>query len=326
MDRRTFIGSVAGGLLGVPFAATAQKELAPVIGFLNGGSPVLYAGPLRLFREGLKESGYVDGQNLTIEYRWADGHYDQLPALVADLIQRQVSVIAATSTPAALAAKAATTRIPIVFTTGNDPVELGLVVSMSRPNGNVTGASQMNSEVEPKRLELAHDLVPSATFVPLLVNPSNPATKLRLSEMQAAASKLGLKLQVLRASNEREIDDAFATAVRMRAGALVIVGDVFFNTRDEQFGALTLRHKLPTIYEGREFAEAGGLMTFGGSIQASYHAAGVYTGRILKGAKPGDLPVQQTTTIELIINLKTAKALGVTIPQSILLRADELIQ
>jgi putative ABC transport system substrate-binding protein len=326
MDRRTFIGSVAGGLLAMPFAAAAQQRVPPVIGFLNGGSPALYAGPLRAFREGLGETGYVDGQNVTIEYHWAEGHYDRLPALVADLIRRQVSVIAATSTPAALAAKAATTTIPVVFTTGSDPMQIGLVASMSRPSGNVTGASQMNSEVEPKRLELAHNLVPTAAFIALLVNPKSPVAKLRLSEMQAAAGVLGLKVHVLQASNERDIDDAFATAIRLRAGVLVIIGDIFFNTRDEQFGALTLRHALPTIYEGREFADAGGLMTFGGSISDSYQKAGVYAGRILKGEKPGDLPVQQSTKIELIINLKTAKALGITIPQSILLRADEVIQ
>ena len=326
MDRRTFVGSVAGGLLAAPFAALAQPRVTPVIGFLNGGSPALYAGPLRAFREGLGETGYVDGQNVTIEYHWADGHYDQLPALVADLIRRQVSVIAATSTPAALAAKAAATTIPIVFTTGSDPVQIGLVASMNRPNGNVTGASQMNQVVEPKRLELAHDLAPTAPFVAVLINPNSPVAKLRLSDMQAAASALGLKLQVLRARNEREIDDAFAEAIRLRARALVIIGDIFFNTRDDQFGALTLRHRLPTLYEGREFAESGGLITFGGSISDSYQKAGVYAGRILKGEKPGDLPVQQSTKIELIINLKTAKAIGIAIPQSILLRADEVIQ
>jgi putative tryptophan/tyrosine transport system substrate-binding protein len=326
MDRRTFIGSVAGGLLVVPFAAAAQQRVTPVIGFLNGASPALYAGPLRAFRQGLSEIGYVEGQNVTIDYRWADGQYDRLPAMVADLIRRQVSVIAATSTPAALAAKAATSTIPIVFTTGSDPVQLGLVVSMSRPNGNVTGASQMTSEVESKRLELAHDLVPRATIIALLVNPGSPVVQIRLSEMQAAAGALGLKLHVLRASKERDIDDAFATAARLRAGVLVISGDVFFNTRYEQLGALTLRHALPTIYSSREFAAAGGLMSYGGSILGSYHAAGVYTGRILKGDKPGDLPVQQTTKIELIINLKTANALGITIPQSMIVRADELIQ
>jgi len=270
--------------------------------------------------------GYVDGQNVTVEYHWADGHYDQLPALVADLIRRQVSVIAATSTPAALAAKAAATNIPIVFTTGSDPVQIGLVASMSRPNGNVTGASQMNQVVEPKRLELAHDLVPTATFVAVLINPNSPVAKVRLSDMQAAASALRLKLHVLRASNEREIDDAFAEANRLRARVLVIIGDVFFNTRDEQFGALTLRHRLPTLYEGREFAESGGLVTFGGSISDSYQKAGVYAGRILKGERPGDLPVQQSTKIELIINLKTAKAIGIAIPQSVLLRVDEVIE
>jgi putative ABC transport system substrate-binding protein len=326
MDRRTFIGSVAGGLLAAPFAAPAQQRATPVIGFLNAASPAVYAGPLRSFLQGLSETGYVEGQNVTIEYRWADGQYDRLPALAADLIRRQVSVIAATSTPAALAAKAATTTIPIVFTAGNDPVKLGLVVSMSRPNGNVTGASTLNAEAAPKRLELAHELIPMATVIALLVNPSSAFAETQLSTMQAAASGLGLKLHVLRASNERAIDDAFATAIRLRAGALVIGNDVFFNTRNEQFGALTLRNALPTIYQYREFAASGGLIGYGGSVLDSYHAAGVYAGRILKGDKPGDLPVQQSTKIELFINLKTAKALGITIPQSLLARADEVIQ
>jgi len=326
MDRRTFIGSVARGVLMVPLAASAQQRATPVIGFLNAASPATYAGPLHSFLEGLSETGYVEGQNVAIEYRWADGRYERLPALVADLIRRQVSVIAATSTPAALAAKAATTTIPIVFTAGNDPVKLGLVVSMSRPNGNVTGASTLNAEAAPKRLELAHELIPTATIIALLVNPNSSFAETQLSAMQAAASGLGLKLHVLRAGNERAIDDTFATAIRLRAGALVIGNDVFFNTRNEQFGALTLRNALPTIYQYREFAAAGGLIGYGGSVLDSYHAAGVYAGRILKGDKPGDLPVQQSTKIELIINLKTAKALGITIPQSVLVRADEVIQ
>jgi putative ABC transport system substrate-binding protein len=326
MDRRAFIGRVAGGLLTVPFAASAQQRGTPTIGFVNGASPALYERPLRAFREGLSETGYVEGQNVTIEYRWADGQYDRLPALVADLIRRQVSVIAATSTPAALAAKAATTTIPIVFTTGSDPVQLGLVASMSRPSGNVTGASQMTADLWPKRLELAHELAPTATIIALLINPSSPIAATQSSAMQAVASRLGLKLRVLRASNERAIDNAFATASRLPAGVLVIGSDVFFNTRYEQFGALTLRHALPTIYQNREFAESGGLIAYGGSISGAYRAAGVYTGRILKGDRPGDLPVQQTTKVELLINLKTARALGMTFPQSMMLRADEVIE
>jgi putative tryptophan/tyrosine transport system substrate-binding protein len=326
MDRRAFIGRVAGGLLVLPFAAAAQQRVTPVIGFLNSASPAQYAGPLRSFRQGLSETGYVEGHNVTIEYRWADGQYDRLPALVADLIRRQVSVIAATSTPAALAAKAANTTIPIVFTTGSDPVQMGLVTSMSRPNGNVTGATEITAEVGPKRLELAHELVPTATSIALLVNPQSPVAETRLSVMQAAARTLGLQLQVLRASNDRAIDDAFATATRMRASVLVIEGDVFFNTRYEQFGALTLRHALPTIYQNQEFTASGGLISYGGGLLDAYRAAGVYSGRILKGDKPGNLPVQQSTKIELIINLKTAKALGITIPQSVIVRADELIQ
>ena len=263
---------------------------------------------------------------MAIEYRWAEGQYDRLPALAADLVRRQVTAIAATSTPAALTAKAATTTIPIVFTTASDPMRLGLVASLSRPGGNVTGATQLNVEVGPKRLELVRELLPAATIIALLVNPTNPVAETLARDLQAAARTIGLQLHILNASTERDIDDAFANLAKLRAGALVVGSDVFFNTRSEQLGALTVRHGVPTIYQYREFAAAGGLMSYGGSITDSYRRAGGYTGRILKGEKPADLPVQQSTKVELIINLKTAKTLGLTVPLSLLGRADEVIE
>jgi putative ABC transport system substrate-binding protein len=296
----------------------------PVIGFLNSASPDPYAYLVRAFRQGLSETGYGEGSNVVIEYRWAEGQYDRLPALADDLVRRQVSVIAATSTPAALTAKAATTTVPIVFSTGSDPVKLGLVGSLSLPGGNVTGVTQLNVEVGPKRLELARELLPAATVVALLVNPTNPIAE--TLDLRAAARTLGLQLHVLRASTEGEIDDAFAILVRLRAGALVIGSDVFFNTRSEQLAALAVRHAVPAIFHLREFVAAGGLMSYGGSLRDSYRGAGGYTGRILKGDKPADLPVQQSTKVELIINLKTANALGLTIPLPLLARADEVIE
>jgi putative tryptophan/tyrosine transport system substrate-binding protein len=298
----------------------------PVIGFLNSASPDGYAVPVRAFRQGLKDIGYVEGQNVAIDYRWAEGQYDRLPALAADLVRRQVTVIAATSTPAALTAKAATTTIPIVFTTASDPMLLGLVASLSRPGGNVTGATQLNVEVGPKRLELVRELLPAATIIALLVNPTSPVAETLARDLQAAARSIGLQLHILNASTERDIDDAFANLAKLRAGALVVGSDVFFNTRSEQLGALTVRHRVPTIYQYREFAAAGGLMSYGGSITDSYRRAGGYTGRILKGERPADLPVQQSTKVELIINLKTAKTLGLTFPLSLLGRADEVIE
>jgi len=326
MRRRAFIAALGGAAATWPFAAHAQQPAMPVIGFLNSASPSLYAGALRAFLEGLGETGFVDGRNVIIEYRWAEGQYDRLPALAADLIRRQVTVIAATSTPAALAAKAATVAIPIVFTTASDPVQIGLVASLSRPSGNVTGATQMTVEVGPKRLEMAHELVPAATVIALLVNPTSPVAETIARDMQAAAGTLGLQMHVLRASDDREIDDAFAASIQLGAGALVIASDVFFTSRDEQLGALTLRYKVPTIYQYHEFAAAGGLMSYGGSLTDTYRQTGIYTGRILKGDKPADLPVQQATKVELIINLKTAKALGLTVPLTLLGRADEVIE
>jgi putative ABC transport system substrate-binding protein len=276
------------------------------------------------FRQGLKEAGYVEGQNVAIEYRWANDKYDRVAALTDDLVRRRVSVIAANS-PANLVAKASTSTIPIVFTTGGDPVQLGLVASLNRPGGNVTGVTQLSVELAPKRVELAHQLLPTATVIGLLVNPGSPFADTVTRDSQAAGVTLGLQLNVLHASTEAQLDDAFAT-VQKRAGALVICGDTFFNNHTEHLAGLSIRHLVPAIYEYRQFAAAGGLISYGGSISESYRLAGVYTGRILKGEKPADLPVQQSTKIELFINLKTAKALGLTIPLTLLGRADEVIE
>jgi len=326
MDRRTFIGGVASGLLVVPLVADAQQSAIPVIGFLNsraaGDDPHLLAA----FRQGLKEVGYVEGQNVAIEYRFAEGQGNRLPALAADLVRRHVAVIAANGL-AAQAAKAATATIPIVFTAGYDPVEVGLVASMSRPGGNITGVSILDVELGPKRLELLHALIPTANIIAVLVNPADPARAETITRnMQAAARDLKLQLHVLHASTDRDFDAVFASLVQLRAGGLVIGGDPFFNSRSEQLGTLTLRRAVPTIYQFRAFAAAGGLVSYGANLEDSYRLTGVYTGRVLRGEKPGDLPIQRATKVELVINQKTAKALGMTIPQSLLVRADEVIQ
>jgi ABC-type uncharacterized transport system substrate-binding protein len=326
MQRREFIILLGGTAVAWPLTARAQQQPLPVIGFLNSASPDGYTPELNAFRQGLKETGYVEGQNVMIEYRWANGQYDRLAALADDLVRRRVSVIAATSTPANLVAKASTTTIPIVFTTGGDPVGLGLVSSLSRPGGNVTGVTQMTGEVAPKRVELAHELVPTATVFGLLINPTNPMAETVTRDSQAAAAKLGLQLNVLHASTEAEIDDAFTTFRQMRAGALVIGTDAFFNNRVEQLAALAIRNSALAIYEYHQFVEAGGLASYGGSITDSYRLAGIYVGRILKGEKVADLPVQQATKVELLLNLKTAKTLGITVPQSVQNRADDVIE
>jgi putative ABC transport system substrate-binding protein len=323
--RREFI-TLLGGAAAWPLAAHAQQPTLPIIGFLHPGSADSYADVLAAMRKGLSESGYVEGENVAIEYRWAEDRYERLPALVADLISRQITVVAAITTPAVLAARAATTTIPIVFTTISDPVQIGLVVSLSRPGGNLTGRTSQNVEIGPKLLELVHELVPTATDIALLVNPINPNTDTLSRNLQAAARTLGLQLHSLDASTERDMDMAFAALVKLRAGGLVIAGDVFFRSRTEQLAALALHHAVPSIFQDRAFAAAGGLMSYGGNLKDSYRLAGVYIGRILRGEKPADLPIQQSTKVELTINLKTAKALGLTVPLSLLGRADEVIE
>jgi putative tryptophan/tyrosine transport system substrate-binding protein len=327
MRRREFISLLGGAAASWPLTALAQQQAMPTIGFVNSASSQSYARQLSAFLKGLGEGGYIDGQNVQIEYRWAEGHNDRLSSIATDLVHRQVAVIAATTTPAALAARAATTTIPIVFETGGDPVELGLVASLNRPGGNVTGVTQLTVGIVPKELELLHELVPTARVMAMLVNPSDPAlTGAESKAALAAAGTLGLELHVLNASTERDFDTVFADLSRSRAGGLVVAASSFFTSHSEQLAALLLRHGVPAIYKGREFAAAGGLMAYGNDIADSYYLAGVYTGRILKGEKPADVPVQQATKVELFLNLKTAKTLGLNVPLSLLGRADEVIE
>jgi putative ABC transport system substrate-binding protein len=328
MKRREFITLLSGAAAAWPRAALAQQGAMPVIGFLNAAAAQNYAPLVAAFLKGLGEAGYVDGRNVRIEYRWAEDQNDRLPALAADLVQHQVAVIAATSTPAALAAKAATTTVPIVFETAADPIQLGLVASLNRPGGNVTGVTQTNLEIAPKRLELLHELLPAARVMTLLVDPSNPAVaETTASQMLAAARTLGLELHVLNASTERDFDAVFTKISELRASGLVIsAGTAIFVSRSGQLAALAAGHAVPSVSAGRAFVMAGGLMSYGGDIVDAYRLTGGYVGRILKGEKPADLPVQQATKIELRINLKAAKALGVTVPLTLLGRADEVIE
>jgi putative tryptophan/tyrosine transport system substrate-binding protein len=327
LKRREFI-SLLGGTAAWPLAAGAQQAAMPLIGYLGVSSFEKSAGrSLHAFKRGLAESGYVEDRNVTIEYRWADDEYDRLPALAVELVQRGVEVLVAAGSPAALPAKAATTVIPIVFMIGSDPVELGLVAGLNRPGGNLTGVAYLNVEVAPKRLELLHELIPTAKSIALLVNPANPVVAdAQAKELQAAISTLGLNLMLVKASNPLEMEDAFATLVRERVEALQIGVDPLFGNHVDQLVALAARHKVPTIYPWREFTAAGGLMNYGSSIPDAFRQVGVYTGQILKGAKPADLPVQRPTKLQFVLNLKAAKALGLEVPPTLLARADEVIE
>jgi len=328
MRRREFITLVGGVAAVWPLAARAQQPAMPVIGILAVASPEDNAVRLRAFHEGLRVAGYVEGQNVNIQYRWAEAHTDRLAELAAQLVHDQVSVlVAAGGTASALTAKAATASIPIVFGIGADPVDVGLVASLNRPGGNVTGVTNLNIEVAPKRLELLHELLPSATIMALLVNPAVPALDEPTSRVsQAAAQALGLQLHIVHASNESDFDAIFENLIQLHADALVIGPDNLFSAHSEQLAALAVRHALPAVYEFRRFAAAGGLMSYGSSETEYYRLVGTYVGRVLKGDKPADLPVQQSTKVELIINLKTANALGITVPLPLSGRADELIE
>jgi len=327
MRRREFIVLVGGGAAAWPLAGRAQQSRLPVIGFLSSSSPDLYVPFVRAWHQGLGETGYADGQNVAVEHRWAMGHYDRLPALVAELVRLPVAVLAATTGPAVLAAKAANIAVPIVFTMAADPVELRLVASLARPGANITGVTQMTTEVGPKRLELMHELLPAVTTMALLVNPNNPIiAETEQKNFRETARILGLKLEVLNAGSEHDFEKVFASLVELRAGGLVISTDPFFLSQSARLAGLAQRHAMPALSLDRQFAAAGGLMSYGGDVAHSYRLAGVYTGRILKGDKPADLPVQQSTKIELVINLRTAKAFGLTVPATLLGRADEVIE
>jgi putative ABC transport system substrate-binding protein len=324
MNRRELL-LLLGGAMTAARALRAQQKVMPVIGFLHFASPAPFARFVAAFHQGLSETGYVEGQNLTIEYRWAEGRYDRLPALAADLVGQKVDVIVAAGPPSARAAKSATSTIPIVFSSG-DPVGEGLVAGLARPGGNLTGVSLLTVELMAKRLELLSEVVPRAGVIALLVNPNDVNAERITRDVQEGARAKGVQLHVLKAGSESEIDAAFSSLDQLQAGGLVVGTDPFFNSRREQLVALAARHAIPAIHEWREFAEAGGLISYGTSLAGMYRQDGIYAGRILTGAKPADLPVEQPTTFELVVNLNTAKALGLTVPPSILARADEVIE
>jgi putative tryptophan/tyrosine transport system substrate-binding protein len=326
MRRREFIAGLGSAALW-PLVAQAQQPVIPIVGFLNSQSAQNYQLQLAAFLDGLTEAGYVDGRNVKIEYRWAENHSDRLPALMADLVEKKATVIAATSTPAALAAKAAKTTIPIVFETGFDPIQLGLVTSLNKPGENITGVTQLNALVTPKRLELLHELVPNATVVGLLVNSTNPAlADTETNEAMSAAKSFGITLHVLNASSEGDFEGTFTKLTELGAGGLVIGADPLFSSRSARLGEIAARHAMPAVFENRSFAAAGGLASYGGNLIDSYRLTGTYVARILKGEKPADLPVQQNTKLELFINAKSAKALGITVPLPLTGRADDMIE
>ena len=326
MSRREFIGLV-GGVMAWPRTVVAQQLAMPVIGFLSSRSPGESVGSVAAFRRGLEEAGFTEGQNTLVAFRWAEGHYDRLPALAVDLVGLRVAVLlAAGGSPSALAAKAATSSIPIVFSASNDPVGLGLVASLNRPGGNVTGMGVFNSTLGAKRLELLKEVMPSASIIAYLVNPTNPMAEIELKEAFAAASSLGIQLHVLNASTEHDLDVTFPALVKLRVRGLVVAGEPFFDSQRGRLAGLSARHAVATCYAWREYVLAGGLMSYGTSLTNSYREAGIYAGRILKGERPADLPVVQPTTFELVINLKTAKSLGLEMPPSLLARADEVIE
>jgi putative ABC transport system substrate-binding protein len=325
MNRRQMIAAL-GGAAAWPLVARAQQPVIPVVGFISTGSTASFAPLVAAFHRGLNDNGYVDGQSVKIEYRWAEGRYDQLPELAADLVHREVSVIAAFTPPAAQAAKAATSTIPVIFMTGTDPVKLGLVTSLNRPGGNVTGATFFATGLEPKCLELLHELVPNAALVAALVNPNFPEVETQLKDLSMAASAIGQQIVTLRASSEGDIEAAFTALAERRIGALLVTFDPFFYSQRNRLVALAARYAVPTIFGFREFAVAGGLMSYGTSVADAFRQTGVYVGQVLKGGKPADLPVIQPTKFEFVINLKTAKALGLTVPVTLQVAADELIE